>query len=683
MRWLPFTKRSLPPPPPAASAPSLALGAIILGCACLLFAIIALIRGRRTERVRRPRGWRPFKPTKVERTAGDCTTDAFKERKLPEEIDYVVIGSGIGSLYCAGLLARAGYRVVVLEQHYVTGGCTHSFEDKGYEFDTGLHYVGRIEKYKLLLDLVSAPGHEVEWAKMGSEADGYAYDQIKIRGQPPFWFRAGEAAFINGLATRFPSERRAIEQYAALVQKVNKSADLYFYAKLFPRPLQWLITTFLCGEYFAYASRTALDVVSSLTANEQLRALLCSQFGNYGLPPNQSSFLIQAGIAAHYMGGGYYPIGGPQTISRAIIPTIEAAGGRVFVRAAVGAILIEGGRAVGVSMRDGGEVRVRRGGGVISGAGAVVTERLVPLAHRPLLGYAPMIRLVPPSISHVYAFIGLEGTTESLGLHAANTWVLPASRAGAQDGAHDGAHDGCHFEGVGVSDGGLSARRAHGSVGVDVEPAEVPEAAVDPWASLGDDDDDLLMFMSFPSARDPSAAARRPNRSTACVITTAYAESFARFYDRQAGNSKGANQSLKRRDAEYERLKQRLQAKLLKGLCAHYPKCEGRVKHVDVATPLTNMYYLGRADSYGLEHTPAHYDGALTQLRPRTDIRGLYVTGQDVGTVGIVGALNGGILTAHACLGYTAWDLIVAKRNLIEDLMAMDADCARKMPKVA
>ena len=56
------------------------------------------------------------------------------------------------------------------------------------------------------------------------------------------------------------------------------------------------------------------------------------------------------------MNGAYYPVGGPQQISRAIIPTIEAAGGRVFVKAAVSKILIEKGRAVGVAMRDGGEV---------------------------------------------------------------------------------------------------------------------------------------------------------------------------------------------------------------------------------------------------------------------------------------------------------------------------------------
>ena len=240
------------------------------------FVVLAAVYARKTKSSS-PKNYRKFVRTQVEHKQASCTTDAFKERKLPQDIDYIFIGSGIGSLYCAGLLAKAGYKVVVLEQHYVAGGCMHSFEDHGYEFDTGLHYVGRIEKYKLLLDLVSAPGHEVEWAKMGSAADGFAYDQIKLGDEPPHWFRAGEAAFVEDLVKRFPNERTAIERYAALVQKVNKSADLYFYAKLFHPLLQRLINYFLCASYFEYASQTAADVVASLTADEKLRALLCSQ----------------------------------------------------------------------------------------------------------------------------------------------------------------------------------------------------------------------------------------------------------------------------------------------------------------------------------------------------------------------------------------------------------------------
>ncbi|KAJ6706675.1 hypothetical protein OIU79_011163, partial [Salix purpurea] len=53
------------------------------------------------------------------------------------EADVVVIGSGIGGLCCAGLLARYQQDVLVLESHDVPGGAAHSFEIKGYKFDSG------------------------------------------------------------------------------------------------------------------------------------------------------------------------------------------------------------------------------------------------------------------------------------------------------------------------------------------------------------------------------------------------------------------------------------------------------------------------------------------------------------------------------------------------------------------
>ena len=60
------------------------------------------------------------------------------------DVDSIVIGSGAGGLTAALALARGGDRVLVLEQHYLPGGWCHSFPLGGYQFNTGVHYVGTL-----------------------------------------------------------------------------------------------------------------------------------------------------------------------------------------------------------------------------------------------------------------------------------------------------------------------------------------------------------------------------------------------------------------------------------------------------------------------------------------------------------------------------------------------------------
>ena len=61
-------------------------------------------------------------------------------REYPKHYDAIVIGSGIGGLFCANLLADAGMKVLVIEQHYVLGGYCSSFRRKGFLFDSATHF---------------------------------------------------------------------------------------------------------------------------------------------------------------------------------------------------------------------------------------------------------------------------------------------------------------------------------------------------------------------------------------------------------------------------------------------------------------------------------------------------------------------------------------------------------------
>ena len=74
-----------------------------------------------------------------EPTSNTPTKQGFSMKKVPSNLDVIVIGSGMGGLSTAALLAKQGKRVLVLEQHDIAGGNLHTFSEKGYEFDTGLH----------------------------------------------------------------------------------------------------------------------------------------------------------------------------------------------------------------------------------------------------------------------------------------------------------------------------------------------------------------------------------------------------------------------------------------------------------------------------------------------------------------------------------------------------------------
>jgi all-trans-retinol 13,14-reductase len=503
--------------------------------------------------------------------------------------DAIVVGSGLGGLTTAALLAKAGQRVLVLERHYTAGGFTHSFSRRGYEWDVGVHYIGDVHKahspMRRVFDTIT--DGQLQWAKMDA-----VYDSILIGGDR-YDYHSGVRAFREGLLRQFPKAGRDIDAYLLHVRRASQSVAGHFGPRLLPALLQGpalAASRRLVGDYFA---RTTFDVLRECTSDPRLAAVLVGQWGDYGVPPKQSSFAMHALVAQHYLDGANFPVGGAGSIARHVIPVIEASGGAVLVNAEVDQILVRRGAVAGVRMRDGEELSCAR---VISAAGVHTTvSRLLPAADAAAAGLVEKVQTLKRSVGHLGLYVGLKGTRESLGMAQANLWVY-------REEDHDAS----------------TARFL-------AQPST----------------DFPLMYLSFPSAKDPAWATQHPGRSTIDVIAPAPWSWFERWKDRP----------WQQRGVDYDAFKQQLSDRLLDEVYRHVPRARGQVDHVELSTPLSTAHFSNYASGelYGLEHTPARF--AQRWLTPKLPISGLYLTGQDILFCGVGSALMSGVLTAGALLG--------------------------------
>ena len=109
---------------------------------------------------------------------------SYKRTPIKGTYDAIVIGSGIGGLTTAAILAKhAKKRVLVLERHYTAGGYTHSFTRPGYEWDVGVHYVGQVGdrgRLKPIYDYLT--DGKLAWASVGWPGQAGVVTGINAQG---------------------------------------------------------------------------------------------------------------------------------------------------------------------------------------------------------------------------------------------------------------------------------------------------------------------------------------------------------------------------------------------------------------------------------------------------------------------------------------------------------------------
>ena len=513
------------------------------------------------------------------------TAQPYKRHPVTEEYDAIVIGSGIGGLASAAMLAKhGGKKVLVLERHYTPGGYTHVFRRPGYDWDVGVHYIGGMEPgttLRRMFDDIS--DGQIQWADMGE-----VYDRVIIDGDR-YDLPKGRRNLRDFLVSRFPAEESAIDRYFDAVRSAVSSSLQFNAAKTLPGPVATVAGPLMRRNFLRWSDRTTREVLEELTDDQRLIGVLTAQFGDYGLPPAQSSFAMHALVASHYFRGGYYPVGGSAVIAESIIPVIERAGGTVLINAEVAQIVVEGGRAVGVEMAADGHVI--RAPIVISDAGVVNTfARLVPPDVAAETGLVDKLARVTPSIAHLCLYLGFEETAEALDLPKHNLWIYP-------DEDHDRTF----------------------ANSIDNPDADLP-----------------MVYVSFPAAKDPDFERRHPGHAAVDVISAAPYEWFAAW----------EGSRWKHRDAEYNTFKEDLAERMLEVLYQQMPQLRGKVAFHEISTPLTTQHFAGyeRGELYGIDHTPQRFRQDF--LKPTTPIPGLYLTGQDIVSCGVAGAMFGGVLTA-------------------------------------
>jgi all-trans-retinol 13,14-reductase len=299
-------------------------------------------------------------------------------------------------------------------------------------------------------------------------------------------------------------------------------------------------------------------------------------------------------VVDHFIEGGNYPVGGSSSIPKSLINVIEANGGKIAIKAGVKNIILEKNKAVGVEMENGDVIKAEK----------IVSNTGIHNTYTNLIKSAKSVRTneincLKPSVSHVCLYVGLNASDKDLSLPKHNIWLYNSYD---QDKEYD-----LHMQ----------------------------DRNVDP----------SMVYISFPSAKDPLWESTHPGTSTIQVIASCPYEWVKEW----------ENNKWQKRGDQYDDYKEATKQRLLEKLFKVLPHVKDKIEITELSTPLSTRHFSSNENGeiYGLEHSTKRF--SLKQLRATTPYQNLYLTGQDIVCVGVGSALFSGIITS----------VVILNRNLL------------------
>src|SRR5574344_1571561 len=189
----------------------------------------------------------------------------------------VIIGSGLGGLSCAYILAKQGYQVTVLEKNAQPGGCLQCFKRGGAKFEAGMHFIGSADENQTLGYLMKylSLDKDIELQRLNTQG----YDVIGLAGSR-FKFANGREPFIETMASYFPKQKDNLVRYFDLIEAISQSSSLH--SLDYTKKDMALVTQ--------YHTKTVGEVIDSIITDKLLRNVLCGNIPLYAAEKDKTPF---------------------------------------------------------------------------------------------------------------------------------------------------------------------------------------------------------------------------------------------------------------------------------------------------------------------------------------------------------------------------------------------------------
>jgi len=336
--------------------------------------------------------------------------------------EVVIVGGGLGGLAAGAILSRQGKKVLLLEQHYIPGGCATTFKRKDFVMEAGLHAMDG--------HLISPLGQNSVLRYLGVRKR-VQFVQIPeffhLRSRDfSFTFPSGAENAMDALLQRYPEEEKGIRKIMGIINGVQDELS-GFPRKKWKQVLTLVLFPFYYPNIFLSLRRTVGDCLDRYIRNDELKLVLQGNLLYYHDDPYTMSMAFFSKAQASFIQyGSHFIKGGSQKLSDALSDVIREQGGTLLLGKKVTRIITDRGRATGVEYLDAFNSKIPP---VTVEAGSVIHSGAVPLVKH-LLDRKPAERMarktdrLKPACSLFCIYLGFSKDIRHLGNKYYSTFIF-------------------------------------------------------------------------------------------------------------------------------------------------------------------------------------------------------------------------------------------------------------------